>query len=92
MSFISWTLCQICIWIYSGGGKREVHETFEGDASYKSLWTPEIEVKSEKGVDRYVSNINHIVPSRRKIQQFQEETSNNLDLEQDTHDDKDVES
>jgi hypothetical protein len=56
------------------------------------LGTPEIEVKSEKGEDRYVSNIYHIVPSRRKIQQFQEETSNNLDLEQDTLDDKDVES
>jgi hypothetical protein len=27
------------ILIYSGGGVREVHETFKGEASYKSLGT-----------------------------------------------------
>jgi hypothetical protein len=28
MLFISWTLSDVFIWIYSGGGGREVYETF----------------------------------------------------------------
>jgi hypothetical protein len=31
-------MLNLFIWIYSGGGGREVHETFKGVRSYKKVW------------------------------------------------------